>query len=122
MQQVCTSIDPSKSDHSNKSGITADMLYNMLYSQHCPPVDLLIRTSGEQRLSDFLLWQSSNALLHWEPCLWPEFGYVHLLRALMAWQRAAPHLRALQQQQQQVGAVIQMIDQQAGAAAAAVAG
>lgn len=46
--------------------------------QDCPPVDLLIRTSGEQRLSDFLLWQSSHALLHWEQCLWPEFGYVQV--------------------------------------------
>jgi undecaprenyl diphosphate synthase len=41
-------------------------------------VDLVIRTSGEQRLSDFLLWQSSHALLHWEQCLWPEFGYVQV--------------------------------------------
>eukprot|EP00878_Enallax_costatus_P034384 GHUV01038118.1.p1 GENE.GHUV01038118.1~~GHUV01038118.1.p1 ORF type:complete len:234 (+),score=55.37 GHUV01038118.1:190-891(+) len=124
MQQVCTSIEqPCRSDHLENSNIIADMLYNMLYSQDCPPVDLLIRTSGEQRLSDFLLWQSSNALLHWEPCLWPEFGYVHLLRALMAWQRAAPHLHALQQQQQMGGAVAQQIHMtQAGTAAAAVVG
>jgi undecaprenyl diphosphate synthase len=46
--------------------------------QDCPPVDLLIRTSGEQRLSDFLLWQSSHALLHWEQGLWPDFGYVQV--------------------------------------------
>jgi len=58
-------------------------------------VDLLVRTSGEQRLSDFLLWQSSHALLHWEPCLWPEFGYVQLIRAIMEWQAAAPQLAAL---------------------------
>jgi undecaprenyl diphosphate synthase len=45
-------------------------------------VDLVIRTSGEQRLSDFLLWQSSHALLHWEQCLWPEFGYVQVREVL----------------------------------------
>lgn len=66
-------------------------------TRDCPPVDLLIRTSGEQRLSDFLLWQSSHALLHWEECLWPDFGFVHLLRALVAWQKAQPHLAALRQ-------------------------
>lgn len=55
------------------------LLLLLLYTlQDCPPVDLLIRTSGEQRLSDFLLWQSSHALLQWEPCLWPEFGYAQV--------------------------------------------
>jgi undecaprenyl diphosphate synthase len=67
-----------------------------MHTRECPPVDLLIRTSGEQRLSDFMLWQSSHALLHWEPCLWPEFGYSDLLRALMAWQAAAADLLQLQ--------------------------
>jgi undecaprenyl pyrophosphate synthase len=65
------------------------------HTQDCPPVDLLVRTSGEQRLSDFLCWQSAHALLHWERCRWPEFGYAQLLRALLAWQAAAPQLAAL---------------------------
>ncbi len=39
-----------------------------------PDVDLLIRTGGEQRLSDFLLWECAYAELFFTPCLWPDFG------------------------------------------------
>ena len=65
--------------------------------QGCPPVDLLVRTSGESRLSDFLLWQSSHALLHFTPALWPDFSFLDLLRALIRFQLAAPHLHRLRQ-------------------------
>ncbi len=47
-----------------------------------PPVDLLIRTSGEQRLSDFLLWESAYAELLFTPTLWPDFGGAELRAAL----------------------------------------
>ena len=60
--------------------------------QECHPVDLLVRTSGESRLSDFLLIQSSTAHLHFAPALWPDFSFVDLLAALVAYQRAAPAL------------------------------
>lgn len=45
-------------------------------------VDLLIRTSGEQRLSDFLLWESAYAELYFTPRLWPDFGATDLVEAL----------------------------------------
>jgi undecaprenyl diphosphate synthase len=47
-----------------------------------PPVDLLIRTSGEQRLSDFLLWECAYAELHFTPQLWPDFGAADLAHAV----------------------------------------
>ena len=47
-----------------------------------------MRTSGECRLSDFLLWQSSNAILHFTPVLWPDFTFLHLLQAIVSYQRA----------------------------------
>jgi len=47
-----------------------------------PDVDLLIRTSGEQRLSDFLLWECAYAELHFTPRLWPDFGGNDLAAAL----------------------------------------
>jgi undecaprenyl diphosphate synthase len=47
-----------------------------------PPVDLLIRTGGEQRLSDFLLWESAYAELYFTPCMWPAFGEADLALAL----------------------------------------
>lgn len=45
-------------------------------------VDLLIRTSGEQRLSDFLLWECAYSELHFTDCLWPDFGAEDLEKAL----------------------------------------
>ena len=55
--------------------------------QGCPPVDLLIRTSGESRLSDFMLWQATNAQLVFADVLWPDFTFWDLLRALINFQR-----------------------------------
>lgn len=49
-----------------------------------PDVDLLIRTSGEQRLSDFLLWECAYAELHFTPVLWPDFGAADLADAMAA--------------------------------------
>jgi undecaprenyl diphosphate synthase len=47
-------------------------------SLNSPDVDLLIRTGGEQRLSDFLLWECAYAELFFTPCLWPDFGPANL--------------------------------------------
>jgi undecaprenyl diphosphate synthase len=47
-----------------------------------PDVDLLIRSSGEQRLSDFLLWECAYAELYFTPCLWPDFGETELQEAI----------------------------------------
>ncbi len=52
-----------------------------------PDVDLLIRTSGEQRLSDFLLWESAYAELHFTQTLWPDFGEDDLGAAVEAFAR-----------------------------------
>ncbi|HEU4828295.1 MAG TPA: di-trans,poly-cis-decaprenylcistransferase [Gemmatimonadales bacterium] len=49
-----------------------------------PDVDLLIRTGGEQRLSDFLLWECAYAELVFTPCMWPDFGAPDLAAALHA--------------------------------------
>jgi undecaprenyl diphosphate synthase len=47
-----------------------------------PDVDLLIRTGGEQRLSDFLLWECAYAELYFTPVMWPDFGGAHLTEAM----------------------------------------
>jgi len=52
-----------------------------------PDVDLLIRTGGEQRLSDFLLWECAYAELYFTPVMWPEFGAAHLETALAEFRR-----------------------------------
>lgn len=65
--------------------------------QGCPPVDLLIRTSGEHRLSDFLLWQSRYAQLVFSNTLWPDYSFWDLLQALVQYQRSYPELQKIQQ-------------------------
>ena len=52
-----------------------------LYSD-LPPVDLMIRTSGEQRLSNFLLWQLAYTEFYFTDVLWPDFGRDDLVRAI----------------------------------------
>ena len=52
------------------------------HSAPAPDVDLLIRTAGDQRLSDFLLWECAYAELYFSECLWPDFGAADLTRAL----------------------------------------
>ncbi len=49
------------------------------------PPDLLVRTSGEQRLSNFLLWEASYAELHFSPVAWPDFGRAEFRAALAAY-------------------------------------
>jgi len=71
----------------NQSEVTVERLESMLYTAPSPPVDLMIRTSGEKRLSDFLLWQSENAVIHFTSVLWPEFSLWHLLAAIFYYQR-----------------------------------
>jgi len=59
-----------------------------LYSNDCDysSVDLLIRTGGEQRLSNFLPWQSANSVAYFCDVYWPEFRKIDLLRAIRTWQ------------------------------------
>ena len=47
-----------------------------------PPVDLMSRTGGEQRISNFILWQAAYAELYASPCLWPDFDENDLKEAL----------------------------------------
>lgn len=57
-------------------------LKDYLYDPEMPDVDLLIRTSGEQRISNFLLWQIAYAELYFTDVLWPDFGEIDLQKAL----------------------------------------
>lgn len=62
--------------------IDADLIAQRLDTEGIPDPDLLIRTSGEIRLSNFLLWQAAYAELVFEPCLWPDFNRDRFLAAL----------------------------------------
>lgn len=61
--------------------VTPETIDKHLYTSDLPPLDLLIRTSGEVRLSNFLLWQSAYAEMLFMDVLWPDFGEDHLREA-----------------------------------------
>ncbi len=67
--------------------IDEDAIARHLYTAHLPDPDLVIRTSGEMRLSNFLLWQLAYAEIFVTPTLWPEFRGSHLLEAIAEYQK-----------------------------------
>nr|WP_255573038.1 isoprenyl transferase [Hanstruepera marina] len=67
--------------------IDESVINEHLYTQNLPDVDLLIRTSGEQRISNFLLWQIAYAELYFTKVLWPDFTKEHLYEAIIEYQK-----------------------------------
>jgi len=67
--------------------ITAEMVADHLYTCNIPDPDLLIRTSGEMRISNFLLWQIAYSEIFITPTLWPDFSRDELLQILMDFQQ-----------------------------------
>ncbi len=67
--------------------ITEEQLARHLYTRNLPELDLVIRTSGEMRLSNFLLWQVAYAEIYVTSTLWPEFRGTHLLEAISEFQK-----------------------------------
>ncbi|RDI75181.1 uppS: di-trans,poly-cis-decaprenylcistransferase [Gaiella occulta] len=64
--------------------VDEDALASRLYAPELPEIDLLIRTSGEQRISNFMLWEAAYAELVFTDTLWPDFGERDLREALAA--------------------------------------
>lgn len=75
---VAGTIDPRE--------VTQELFSRYLESSVLPPPDLLIRTSGECRISNFLLWQIAYTELYFTGVLWPDFGEEDLKRALLDFQ------------------------------------
>jgi undecaprenyl diphosphate synthase len=69
------------------SEIDEEIFSNNLYTADMPDPDLLIRTSGEQRISNFLLWQMAYTELYVSPIYWPDFREPELMEALDDYQR-----------------------------------
>lgn len=64
------------------------VLGRFLYTAGIPDPDLVIRTAGEMRLSNFLIWQMVGALFWSTPVYWPDFDETHLLTGIRAWQES----------------------------------
>ncbi|XP_044444522.1 uncharacterized protein [Triticum aestivum] len=74
------------------SDISVSDLDRHMYTAGCPDPDIVIRTSGETRLSNFLLWQTTFSHLQNPDPLWPEFSWRHLVWAILQYQRAYPYI------------------------------
>nr|XP_023026199.1 dehydrodolichyl diphosphate synthase complex subunit DHDDS [Leptinotarsa decemlineata] len=73
--------------------ITEELISNCLYTHSSSNPEVLIRTSGEVRLSDFLLWQVSESEIFFTDVLWPEFCIWHLLGCVFKYQRSYNYLK-----------------------------
>ena len=67
--------------------IDEHVVEDVLFTRHLPPPDLLIRTSGEYRISNFMLWQLAYTELHITPVFWPDFDRGSLFEAVIDYQR-----------------------------------
>ena len=67
------------------ASLEVDQIEEHLYTRGQPDPDLIIRTSGEQRLSGFLMWQSAHSEFYFCEALWPDFRRVDFLRALRSY-------------------------------------
>src|SRR5262249_45012134 len=69
------------------AGLTPEAVGKYLYTYDCPDPDLIIRTSGEVRLSGFMLWQSAYSEFYFCDVYWPSFRKVDFLRAIRSFQQ-----------------------------------
>jgi undecaprenyl diphosphate synthase len=76
-----------KLKHIGPDRITEEDIHRHLYTAHMPDPDLLIRTSGEMRISNYLLWQIAYTEIYVTERLWPDFRGTHLLEAIADFQR-----------------------------------
>ncbi|EEB13701.1 Dehydrodolichyl diphosphate synthase, putative [Pediculus humanus corporis] len=97
--EICESIrcisKGVKEERLKLSDISMDLLGKSLYSENSDVPDLVIRTSGEVRISDFMLWQSSYSCYYFTSILWPEFTFWELLKAIFFYQRSYKILNKL---------------------------
>ena len=69
---MCAAVN--KLIREGKTEITEKDISGALYTAECPDPDLIVRTAGEQRLSNFLLWQGAYSEFYFTDTLWPDFG------------------------------------------------
>lgn len=81
-------------DNGEKKISVGDIEKN-LYTADCPDPEIVIRTAGETRLSNFLLWQTTYCNLQNPNVLWPEFSLKHLVWAILQYQRVHPYLERM---------------------------
>lgn len=86
-QDILQAVNKWSEMRGQRSEVTEEDFEKCLYTNGLPPVDLMIRTSGELRISNFFLWQAAYAELYFTPVLWPDFRRQHLLEAILDYQK-----------------------------------
>ncbi|HJM81750.1 MAG TPA: polyprenyl diphosphate synthase [Candidatus Poseidoniia archaeon] len=84
MQKIAEKI---KSGEIDSNQINADLISDNLYTSGLPDPDLILRTSGEERVSNFLLWQLAYSELYFADVFWPELRKIDFLRAIRSFQQ-----------------------------------
>ncbi len=84
MQEISRKV---KNNIISPENVDETIINEHLYTRNLPGVDLLIRTSGEQRISNFLLWQIAYAELYFSSVLWPDFNEEHFKSAIESYQK-----------------------------------
>ena len=80
---ICQNVVDNKISIEN---IDEDLIDNYLYTNGLPPIDFMIRTSGEHRISNFMLWQIAYAELYFPKTYWPDFNRKELYKAIENYQ------------------------------------
>jgi undecaprenyl diphosphate synthase len=83
---VRSAVADARSGDVRPDQIDESWIDDHLQTRGLPDPDLMIRTSGEQRISNFLLWQLAYAEIYFSPVLWPDFDTAELIRALLSFQ------------------------------------
>lgn len=86
-QEIVEATKRIVADGIDPDDITPDLISKYLYAPDVPPVDLIIRTSGEQRLSNFMLWEAAYSELSFNKAYWPDFTEEDLDRELEKYQK-----------------------------------
>lgn len=81
-QEITRAVQQLVREGVSAEDITPQRITEALDTADLPPLDLLIRTGGDQRLSNFLLWQAAYAELYFTPVFWPDFTLEHLQQAI----------------------------------------
>jgi undecaprenyl diphosphate synthase len=85
--EILDAVKQAIGDGVRPQDLTEESFASLLYTAGQPDPDLLIRTSGEMRVSNFLLWQIAYAEIYFTETLWPDFRRRHLLEAVLAYQK-----------------------------------
>jgi undecaprenyl diphosphate synthase len=83
--EILHAVKQMLADGISPDDLTEEMFSNYLFTRGLPDPDLVIRTSGELRVSNFLIWQAAYAEFHSPPEYWPDFGRKELYEALVAY-------------------------------------